>query len=76
MGIGGSIVLIAIGAILKWAVEFEVAGIEIGTVGVILMVVGVIGLIASMIYMRRGDLDAADRRDAPLLPLEERRPYL
>lgn len=74
MGIGGSVLLIGVGAILKWAVEFEVAGIEGGTVGVILMIVGVIGLIASMIYMRRDDLVVADRRDG-VMPREPRRPY-
>lgn len=74
MGIGASVLLIGLGAILKWAVEFEVAGIEVGTVGVILMIVGVVGLIASTINMRRDDLVVTDRRDS-LLPREPRRPY-
>jgi hypothetical protein len=50
MGIGTSIFLIALGAILKYAVTATVAGLDIGTVGVILMVVGVIGLIISLLY--------------------------
>jgi hypothetical protein len=50
MGIGTSIFLIALGAILKYAVTASVAGLEIGTIGVILMVVGVIGLIISLLY--------------------------
>lgn len=74
MGIGGSVLLIGLGAILRWAVEFEVAGIEVGTVGIILMIVGVIGLIVSMIYMRRDDFVVADRRDG-IMPREQRRPY-
>ena len=48
MGIGTSIALLALGAIMTFAVEFEVAGFDINTVGVILMVVGVIGAILSL----------------------------
>ena len=44
MGIGTSIFLIALGAILKFAVTATISGIELATVGVILMVVGIIGL--------------------------------
>lgn len=51
MGIGTSLVLVAIGAILTYAVEFDVSGIEINTVGVILMVLGVVGLLISLLYM-------------------------
>ena len=40
MGIGGSLTLIAIGAILKFAVTKHINGINVGTVGVILMIVG------------------------------------
>jgi hypothetical protein len=49
MYIGTSIFLIAVGAILKWAVTATVAGIDVQTAGVILMVVGVIGLIVSLL---------------------------
>ena len=51
MGIGTSIFLIALGAILKYAVNTRVSGIEISTIGVILMVVGVVGLVISFIWM-------------------------
>jgi hypothetical protein len=51
MGIGTSIFLIAIGAILKFAVTTSVSGISLATVGVILMVVGVIGLIISLLWV-------------------------
>jgi predicted MFS family arabinose efflux permease len=51
MGIGTSLVLIAIGAILSYAVEFDVSGLDINTVGVILMVLGVAGLLISLLYM-------------------------
>jgi hypothetical protein len=50
MGLGTSIFLIAVGAILRFAVTATVAGISIQTVGVILMVVGVIGLVLSFIF--------------------------
>lgn len=60
MGIGTSIVLIAIGAILKYAVTASVSGIDIQTVGVILMVAGIIGLVLSLLWTamarRRGDV--------------------
>ena len=51
MGIGVSIFLIAVGAILTWAVSATVSGLDIGTVGVILMAVGAIGLLWSLIAM-------------------------
>jgi uncharacterized protein DUF6458 len=52
MGIGFSIFLIAVGAILKFAVTASVAGIRLDVVGLILMIVGVLGLIASLIWAR------------------------
>ena len=50
MGIGVSILLIAVGAILTWAVNATVSGLELNTIGVILMVVGALGLVLSMIF--------------------------
>ncbi len=49
MGIGVSVFLIAVGAILAFAVNASVSGINIATVGVILMVVGGIGLLATLL---------------------------
>lgn len=51
MGIGTSLFLIAVGAILKYAVTGDVSGVNIGTVGVILMVVGVVGLLLTLLWM-------------------------
>jgi hypothetical protein len=51
MGIGTSIFLIAVGAILRWAVTFSVAGVKLEVVGLILMVVGAVGLVLSLIRM-------------------------
>ena len=63
MGISLSIVLIAVGAILAWAVNAEVSGIDLQTAGVILLVVGVVGLIASLVFWSTwggfGNRDAA-----------------
>ena len=50
MGLGVSIFLIAVGAILTWAVNASVSGLELQTIGVILMVVGALGLVLSMIF--------------------------
>jgi Domain of unknown function (DUF6458) len=50
MGISLSIFLIAVGAVLAWAVTAEVSGIDVQVAGVILLVVGVIGLFASLIF--------------------------
>ena len=49
MGIGVSIFLMAVGAVLTFAVSTEAEGFNINTVGIILMVVGALGLLASMV---------------------------
>jgi Domain of unknown function (DUF6458) len=51
MPLGTSIFLIAVGAILRYAVTATVSGIDITTVGLILMIVGVIALVLSVMYM-------------------------
>ncbi len=55
MGIGTSIFLVALGAILKFAVTASVSGIELATVGTILMIVGIIGLVISLAVTFMGD---------------------
>ena len=50
MGISTSLVLIAAGAILKWAVSASTSGVNLHTVGVVLMVVGAVGLVLSLIF--------------------------
>ena len=60
MGIGTSIFLIAVGAILKYAVTAHVSGVNLDTVGLILMIVGIIGLLLSLFWMTIW----ADRRRA------------
>lgn len=50
MGIGVALVLIAVGAILAFAVDYHVSGIDVTTIGWILLIVGIIGAILSMIF--------------------------
>jgi Domain of unknown function (DUF6458) len=50
MGIGVSIFLIALGAILRFAVTATVSGVSVHTVSVILMIVGVVGLVLSLVF--------------------------
>lgn len=50
MGIGVSILLIAVGAILRFAVSVTSSGFNIHTIGLILLIVGIIGLVLSMAF--------------------------
>jgi hypothetical protein len=50
MTIGGSLLLIAVGAILKWAVTATVSFIDLRTVGTIVFIVGLAGLAVSLLY--------------------------
>ena len=62
-GIGTSLTLIAVGAILKFAVTASVSGVSLQTVGVILMIVGILGLVISLIFLLQRDRPvAADGR--------------
>ncbi len=77
MGIGVSMFLLAAGAILAFAVEREAEGIDLNTVGVILMVIGGAGLVLSLMMwdriggygirrrtvVERGDPYVVDRHD-------------
>jgi hypothetical protein len=48
MALGVALFTIAVGAILKFAVHAKLAGIDLGTVGLILIVAGVVGLVAEL----------------------------
>jgi Domain of unknown function (DUF6458) len=69
MYVGTSIFLIALGAILKFAVTATVVGIDIQTAGLILIIVGIIGLILSLLSM----MVWSDRRRNDDAVVEERR---
>jgi uncharacterized membrane protein YuzA (DUF378 family) len=67
MYIGTSIFLIALGAVLKYAVTATIAGFEIQTAGLILMIVGAAGLLISLFLLttqsdRRRSDEVEDRR--------------
>jgi hypothetical protein len=61
MGIGTSLFLIAVGAILYFAVDASISGLEITTIGIILMVVGVIGLLISLFMIASARRAPAER---------------
>jgi hypothetical protein len=50
MTIGGALLLVAAGAILKWAVTAHVSWIDLQTTGTVLFVVGLAGLVVSIVY--------------------------
>jgi Domain of unknown function (DUF6458) len=73
MALGTSLFLIAVGAILRYAVSDSLEGIDIPTIGLILMIVGIVGMLISLFQMtlwdrdrRRGVVEerrVVDRRD-------------
>lgn len=70
MGIGASIFLIALGAILTFAVDYSISGLDLDVVGIILMVAGIVGLIVYVaVWAPR------QRRRADSALVEERRMY-
>jgi hypothetical protein len=70
MGIGVGIFLIAVGAILAFAVDYQISGLDIAVVGWILMIVGLAGLIlTAFIWAPRR------RRNRAGATVEERRVY-
>ncbi len=60
-GIGGSLFLVAIGAILYWAVTVEGEGFNLNTTGLILMIVGVVGLVLTLLMT--ASTNEAERKD-------------
>jgi hypothetical protein len=83
MRIGGSLFLIALGAILKWAVTTTVSGIDLQTVGLILMVVGLIALAVTIYWMtarRRTDVVYRNTQPPtyvdPYRPVQQPGPYV
>lgn len=70
VSIGASLFLIAVGAILRYAVTWNPQDINIETVGLILLIVGVIGLILSLLWM----FVWADRNREPAAVVPPREP--
>jgi Domain of unknown function (DUF6458) len=50
MSIGASIFLIAVGAIVRYAFTFEIEGVDLEALGLILMIAGAVGLAISLLY--------------------------
>jgi beta-lactamase regulating signal transducer with metallopeptidase domain len=75
MALGTSLFLIALGAILRFAVADAVPDIDLSTIGVILMIVGVVGMIISLFTMSlwRGDRRGRVVEDRRVV---ERDPYV
>jgi len=51
MTVGTSILAIVVGAILRYAVSAQVSGVSLPTVGLILMIAGIVGLVISLAWM-------------------------
>ncbi len=64
MGIGVSLMLIAAGAILAFAVNAEVSGVDIETIGWILLIVGIVGVILSLVFWSSWGGFGGERRAA------------
>jgi hypothetical protein len=67
MTIGTSVLLIAVGAIIRYALSFSVSGVSRPVIGLILIIAGIVGLVLSLIYM------ASTRRRVVDGPYEESR---
>lgn len=52
MGMGVSLILMAVGAVLAWAVKVDTEGVNVNTVGIILLIVGAVGLVLSITFWR------------------------
>ena len=80
MGIGVSIFLIALGAILTFATDVSVSGLDLDVVGVVLMLAGALGLVMTLlIWGPRRRAARVERVDRGVVPrrevVEERRTY-
>ena len=63
MGIGTSIFLLAVGAILAFAVTDAISGVDLTVVGYILMAAGALGLLISMLVANRAPRDRVVTRE-------------
>ena len=63
MTVGGSIFLIAVGAILRYAVTDSISGVDLATIGLILMIAGIVGLVIGLFMYTTGRREAVVVRD-------------
>ena len=50
MGLGAGLFLVALGAILAWGVTADVSGVDVNTIGYILLIVGAVGIVLSLVF--------------------------
>ena len=62
MGIGVSIFLLALGAILAFAVDADISGLDVQVVGYILMFCGALGLLLTMLVLNRSGTSVTEER--------------
>ncbi|HZJ29149.1 MAG TPA: DUF6458 family protein [Solirubrobacterales bacterium] len=74
MSIGGSIFLIAVGAILRYAVTESLAGIDLNVVGLILMIAGGVGLLIALFFLAQGRGGGVPPNGGPPPPPDDRPP--
>ncbi|MFF8788184.1 DUF6458 family protein [Streptomyces sp. NPDC015125] len=74
MGIGGCIVLLAVGAVLTFAVDWHMAGINVDLVGIIMMVAGIIGIATYVSILKRRRTQPPSP-GAPVVDVEDNRYY-
>ena len=67
MGIGGSIFLLALGAILAFAVNADIRGLDINVVGYVLMLAGLVGLVVTIWYWNSRRRPAVVQRERPVV---------
>ena len=66
MGLGVSLILIAVGAVMAWAVHVSTTGFNVNTIGYILLVVGIVGALLSLVFWSdSGRPRLPDARDRP-----------
>ena len=68
MTVGGSIFLVAVGAILRYAVTDTISGVNLATIGLILMIAGIVGLVIGLFMYAN-----AARRTTRAVPVERER---
>jgi phosphate/sulfate permease len=61
MTLGTSIFLIAVGAIIRYALTFDVSGVSRPTIGLILIIAGIVGVVLSLFYMSTARRRVVDR---------------
>jgi membrane protein implicated in regulation of membrane protease activity len=73
MSIGAGILLVAVGAILTFAVNWQLGGLDLDIVGWVLMIAGLAGIVITVMYSRRRGTRVVEQQVQPGAPVVERR---